>query len=69
VDVCGWLVWGMWVVRMVVSMLVRLWPPAAWDGASARSSMAGLFLDGISWVFYRAREDGGHQCWDLCAEG
>jgi hypothetical protein len=29
----------------------------------------GLFLGDISWVFYRAHEHSGRQCWDLLAEG
>jgi hypothetical protein len=41
VDVCGWLVWGMWVVRMVALMVVR-------SGSLARSSLMDLFLGDIS---------------------
>jgi hypothetical protein len=42
-EVCGWLAWGMWVVRMVASAVVRSWPLAAWDRPSAGSSLASLF--------------------------
>jgi hypothetical protein len=69
VDVYRWLVWGIWVVRMVASVVVRSWPPATSYGTSAVSSFVGLFLGGISWVFCRAHEHGGCQCWDLLAEG
>jgi hypothetical protein len=48
VDVRGWLVWDMWVVRMAASAVVRSWPPAAWDGPSAGSSFVGL-----SWMAFR----------------
>jgi hypothetical protein len=41
-DVCGWMV--VWVVS-------RTWPPAAWDELSIRSSFPDLFLGGIIWVF------------------
>jgi hypothetical protein len=68
-DVCGWLVWGMWVVRMVALVVMRSWPLTAWDGPSARSSFAGLFLGGILWVFCRAHEHSGHQGYDSSAEG
>jgi hypothetical protein len=69
VDVCGWVVWGMCVARVFASTVVRSWLPAALDGSLAGSSLTGLFLGGISWVFCRAREHGGHQCWNLSAEG
>jgi hypothetical protein len=69
VDVCGWLVWGMWVVRMVASVVVRSWPPDVWGRPSARSSLTGPFLGGISWLFCQAREHDGRQCWDLLAQG
>jgi hypothetical protein len=54
---------------MVASAVLRSWPLAGWDVPLARSSFAGLFLGGISWVFCRALEHGGRQCWDLLAEG
>jgi hypothetical protein len=53
---------------MVASVVERSWPLADWDGPSAGSSFAGLFLGGISWVFCRAHEHDGRQCWDLLAE-
>jgi hypothetical protein len=67
VDVCGWLVWGIRVVRMVASVVVSC-PLAGWDVSSARSSFAGLFLGDISCVFCRARKDDGRQCCDLFVE-
>jgi hypothetical protein len=50
-------------------MVVSTWPPAPWDEPLARGSLVGLFLGGISSVVFRAHEHGGHQCWDLIAEG
>jgi hypothetical protein len=47
VDVRGWLVSGIWVVRMVASVEMRSWPPGAWDGRSTENSFAGLFLGDI----------------------
>jgi hypothetical protein len=47
VDVRGWLVWDMWVVRMAASAVVRSWPPAAWDGPSV-----GSFFIGLSWMIF-----------------
>jgi hypothetical protein len=46
------------VVRMVASAVVRSSPLAG-------GSFTGLFLGGILWVFYRAREHGGSQCCNL----
>jgi hypothetical protein len=69
IEVCGWLVWGIWVVRTVVTMVLWSWSEPAWDGASTGNSLAGPFLGGISLVFCRAREHGGRQCWYLFAEG
>jgi hypothetical protein len=50
------------VVRTVVSMVFWSGAPSVWDGPSIGSFLAGLLLDGISWVFRRAREHGGQQC-------
>jgi hypothetical protein len=41
VEVCGWLVWRIWVVRMVASMMVS-WPPAGWDASSVECSFMGV---------------------------
>jgi hypothetical protein len=57
------------VVKIVVSMMLWSRAPPAWDGLSTGSSLAGLFLGGILWVFCRARKHGGHQCWNLLAKG
>jgi hypothetical protein len=54
---------------MVVLVVLRSWPPPAWEGPSTDKSLVGLFLGGISWVFYRAREPSEHQCRFLFAEG
>jgi hypothetical protein len=44
---------------MVASTVAGSWPPAGLDVPLVRSSFAGLFLGGISWVFRRVREHGG----------
>jgi hypothetical protein len=54
---------------MVVSMVLWSKTSFAWDGPSARSSLAGLFLGDISWVLCQAHKHGARQGWDLLAEG
>jgi hypothetical protein len=68
VDVCGWLIWGMLVLRMVASTVMRPWPPTSWDGPSTESSLASLFLGGILCVFYRAHEHVGANV-GICSRG
>jgi hypothetical protein len=55
VDVCGWLFWGMWVVRIVASAVVKPWPLAAWDGPSVGSSFVGFF----GWQFMGVSSNAG----------
>jgi hypothetical protein len=47
VDVCGSVVWGICVVGILASAVVRSWFLAAWGGSSIRGSLASLFLGGI----------------------
>jgi hypothetical protein len=49
----------MWMVKTVVSMVLWSRTLPAWEGTSTGSSLAGLFLGGISLVFCGAREHGG----------
>jgi hypothetical protein len=69
VEVYGWLVWGMWLVKTVVSVMLCSKALLAWDGPSTRNSLVDLFLRGISWVFYPAREHSGRQILNLLDEG
>jgi hypothetical protein len=51
---------------MVALMLLWSWSALTWDGHSTGSSLAGLFLGGISCVFCRAREHGGCMLVFIC---
>jgi hypothetical protein len=57
------------VVRTVVSVMLWSNAPLTCDRLSTGSSLVGLFLGGISWVFCQAHEHDGCQCWDLLTKG
>jgi hypothetical protein len=51
VDVCGWVVWDMYVARVFASAVVSSWLPDACDWSSTGNSLTCLFLGDILWVF------------------
>jgi hypothetical protein len=47
VDMCDWVVCGIYVFGMFVSAVLRTWPPTSWVESWAGGSIANLFLGGI----------------------